>query len=128
MRQFGSSAKKLNRTNITYARRTADREKIRYTNIDISESEREAAGIPRNYLELPEDQQMPLHRIREQYFYEQVIKHFAPGSDVLVVCGRTHAGRLRDLFAQHGFQVELIELSEQEGFDWEWFVPKFGGF
>lgn len=107
----------------TFARRAATRRNIQYVNIDMTRQARLEAGIPEEYSDLPEDQATPLHRIRERHFFEQVQRHNYPEANAPVICGRLHARPLEDLVRNTGHQVQLVQLTPQEGFNWEWSVP-----
>ncbi len=108
----------------TYARAIAEERNLRYVNIDIPKKQRKAAGIPDEYTELPEDHQIPYHRIREKHFYEQTTNQLNPGENTLVICGRIHVKPLVDLFTKNREKANLIALTSTEGFDWEWFIPR----
>ena len=89
----------------------------------MTRQERQEAGIPENYSDLPDDQAAPVHRIRERHFLEQIQRNDHPEADALVICGRLHARPLEDLVRNTGHQVQLFQLTPQEGFNWEWSVP-----
>lgn len=101
---------------------------IRYANINLFKRQQKELGFPKNYLSLPQAEQAPYHRIREQHFLDQTMTNLPPEGDVLFICGSIHADRMKALFEQNGYAAAVLRLTSAEGFNWEWFIEPFEGF
>ena len=112
----------------TFALEAAKRREISYANINLFKREQLERGFPENYLMLPEAQQTPFHRTREEYFLDRTIANLPDNGAVLFICGRLHAERMALMFQGKGYEAALITLTVDEGFKWDWFIEPFEGF
>ncbi len=112
----------------TFAFKAASRRGIPYVNINLFRRHQKERGFPENYLLLPEPQQVPYDRIREQYFFDQTKAILPLSGEALFICGKRHVDNMKTLFERNGYQTTLIRLTVAEGFNWEWFIEPFHEF
>jgi hypothetical protein len=121
-------AEEANEEQYTFAKEEAEKRCIPYANINLFRRQQRERGFPEKYLYLPEEEQMPFHQIRERHFLDQTLANLRSEGSVLFVCGKYHADNMERLFGANGFAVSMVRLLPEEGFDYEWYFPRFRGF
>jgi hypothetical protein len=97
----------------------AQRLRLKYRNIDMTASERAAAGIPSDseYGDgYSAEQKEQWYRQREQHMAEEIEKTRSGKENVLIVCGATHMVPLESYFRNKGEEVVTCDLRQAPWF------------
>jgi hypothetical protein len=109
----------------TIARKIARRKRIRWGNINTTQKERRALGIPDNYVGTDsgysKDQVSHWHSLRERVMFRKTTRLKGSPGPVLLICGFCHFGRLTKLFRRTGENVRVKDYTRLPWYEEEAF-------
>jgi hypothetical protein len=105
------------------AETVADREALRYRNIEVPMQRRAELGIPLNYnlnvlgLEFPPEQKAQWNALRESHMVDELLEAIAGARAAVVICNVTHMPALDQALRTKFARVEEYDVTAMPWFD-----------
>jgi len=103
----------------------AAEEDCKYLEIDMPMKLRRAVGIADDY-EKRDEERLHGYQLREKHMYQKLAEAITLNDRVLVICGREHLTKLRDLLIQTNYPVCTRDMTSEDWFDPPWEKAKRG--
>ena len=104
----------------TIPRELASERGCKYAEIDMSLTERERKGIPKNYEKLGNEEQRRCNALREEYMVDRTYSESTPEESKLIVCGALHIEGLASLFHKREKEVVTRNVLSEDWCDLPW--------
>ncbi len=107
----------------TVTERVCNQERCRHANIEMTPEERGARSIPPGYNEedrFTQAEKDKWNQEREMHMVNQLHAENGKADRILVICGRLHAGPIRNQLEKLGHSVERCDLQDQDWYIEDW--------